>query len=97
MSYNTSNPPSKINHGPLADFGASTGGGGDIWFYRSADAIATVKGAGYFTNGVALGLSVGDIVFVFDSATPALSVAFVQAVNANGTAVNLDGTPLTAT
>lgn len=96
MAYNTSNPPSKINQGALADFGASTGGGGDIWFYRSADAIATVKAAGYFSDGVSRGMSVGDIVIVFDSATPALSFAFVQSVNANG-AVNLDATPLTAT
>ncbi len=96
MAYVTNNPPSKINQGALADFGASTGGGGDIFFYRSADAIATVKGAGYFTNGASLGMSVGDIVIVFDSATPALSIAFVQTVNANGS-VNLDGTPLTAT
>jgi len=97
MAYNTSNPPMKISAGALTDFGAGFGGGGSIWFYRSADAIATVKGAAYFSNGVALGMQPGDVVLVFDSATPALSLAFVQSVNTTTGTASLDGTPLTAT
>jgi len=95
MAYVTTNPPVKISGGVLTDFGAGAGTGGNIWFYRSADAIATVKAAGYFTDALQRGLQVGDIVIVFDSATPALSFAFVQSFTAN--AANLDGTPLTAT
>lgn len=95
MAYVTTNPPVKCTQGPLTDFGASNGGF-QIWGYKSADAIATVKAAGYITNAAALGMQVGDPVLVIDTATPALSVAFVTAVSAAG-ASTLDTTPLTAT
>lgn len=97
MAYNTANPPNKVNLGALTDFGSSSGTGGSIWAYQSADTIATVKAAGYFADGVARGMQPGDTVLVYDTTTPALSVAFVKQVNANGLAVDINQTPLTAT
>jgi hypothetical protein len=82
MAYSTSNPPVLVTEAPLT-------GAGQQWRYDSADAIATVAAAGYFTNGVALGMLVGDLVFVNDQTTPLLSTSRVAAINANGTAVNL--------
>ena len=63
MAYSTSTPPSKV----LSDIGNQ---GPQRWTYKSADAAATVAGAGYFTNGLALGMKVNDIVEVVDTATP---------------------------
>ena len=42
MSYSTSTPPRLTVQGIV---------GGKIWYYESADAIATVNTSGYFTNG----------------------------------------------
>jgi len=96
MAYATSNPPAKMSAGPLTDFGASTAGG-QLWLYKSADAIATVKAAGYITNAAPLGMQVNDPILVVDTATPALSLAFVQSISATTGAATLDATPLTAT
>lgn len=97
MAYATTNPPVKVTLGALAKFNTTedTSVGGDLWYYKSADAIATVKGAGYFSNAAALGMQPGDVVLVYDRTTPALSLAFVQSITAG--AANLDATPLTAT
>lgn len=84
MAYVTTNPPVKTSAGPLCDFGASNGAG-QRWFYRSADAIATVAGAAYFSNGIQLGMQVGDVVEVFDTTTPKLSIAFVISTAAGTT------------
>lgn len=96
MAYAVTNPPIKVSAGGIADFGASNGGYQE-WAYKSADAIATVKAAGYFSNAASLGMQVGDKVTVVDTATPALSIAFVQTVVAATGAANLNATPLTAT
>jgi hypothetical protein len=66
MAYSTSNPPEKLVSNLDGTF--------NIWVYRSTDAHATVDAAGYFTNGVALGMKPGDIVFVVDTdASPVVS------------------------
>lgn len=96
MAYAVTNPPVKMSAGPLTDFGASNGGS-QLWLYKSADAIATVKGASYITNAASLGMQVNDPVLVVDTATPALSLAFVLSINATTGAATLDATPLTAT
>lgn len=96
MAYAVTNPPVKMSAGPLTDFGASNGGS-QLWLYKSADAIATVKAAGYITNAVALGMQPNDPVLVVDTTTPALSLAFVQTTNLVTGVANLDATPLTAT
>lgn len=73
MSYSTSLPPTLIAE--------QLGGAGSVWLYRSADDDATVNGASYFTNGVTLGMKVGDIVLVIDTTTPKGSLHFVTSVS----------------
>lgn len=73
MAYSTSLPPALIAQ--------QVGGAGAVWLYRSADADETVNGGGYFTNGVSLGMAVGDIVLVIDTATPKGSFAYVASVS----------------
>lgn len=78
MSYSTSTPPACM----VPSIGARPA----IWVYQSADDDATVNGTDYFTNGEALGMKAGDIVFVYDTATPKVSVHYVSAVDADGNA-----------
>ena len=73
MAYVTSNPPAK-----LVD---SIGGHVALWAYKSTDDDSTVNGAGYFTNGVSLGMAVGDLVFVIDTTTPKGSFHYVASVS----------------
>lgn len=74
MAYVVTNPPALI-----AD---KIGGGTSVWIYSSADAAATVNGAAYFSNGIALGMAVGDPVMVVDTNTPMVSWCFVTSVTA---------------
>jgi lipid-binding SYLF domain-containing protein len=77
--YSTSSPPIKL---------AGTGpAGGQLWYYYSAtDAVATVRGAGYFSNGDALGMRVGDVVISVDHNTPLTSLSAVSSVTKGGAA-----------
>ena len=78
MAYATSNPPVLIGQ-PIA--------GKSIWGYTSTDAAAVVAGAGYFTNGHALGMKVGDVVFSTESDNSyAGSTHIVTAVTVGGAA-----------
>lgn len=72
MSYSTSNPPALI---------AQTNNGTSVWLYSSADDDGTVNGASYFSDGVKLGMAVGDIVLVIDTATPKGSFHFITSVS----------------
>lgn len=78
MAYATSNSPAKV-----ADM---IGGGGTLWIYKSADVDSDVNASDYFTNGEDLGMVIGDIVLVIDTATPKGSVHFVSAIDADGNA-----------
>jgi len=63
-----------------------------MWSYTSADAIATVNTTGYF-NDAADVLKVGDLIYVYDSATPTASLVVV--LSNTGTVVDVsDGTAL---
>lgn len=88
MAYATTNPPTL--------FGQAIAGQ-RIWLYVSADAIATVNTAAYFSNGDALGLKVNDIVWVIDTATPTSGIAIVRDVTAGGQADISDGLAVTMT
>lgn len=66
-----------------------------MWSYTSADAIATVNTAGYFNDASQL-LAVGDVVFVYDSNTPTLSIVMVKS-NASGVVDVSDGTTVAMT
>lgn len=62
MAYATTNPPKQVEQG--------IGAAPSMWMYSSADAHGTVIGAGYFTNGAALGIKANDVMVVVDTATP---------------------------
>ena len=78
MAYSTDNPPRQL----VSSVGASSGA---IWYYADADAIATVRGADYFSNGDALGMKVEDIVLVVDEGA-SVTLNRVSAVTAGGAA-----------
>jgi hypothetical protein len=88
MVYSTSNPPA-LETQAIA--------GPRKWRYTSADPIATVNTAGYITNGVALGMKVGDTVEVRDTATPTTNLCTVISAAANGSVDISDGTPIAQT
>ena len=71
---------------------SKAGNAPQMWSYSSADAIATVNTSGYF-NDAADVLKVGDLIYVYDSATPTASLAVV--LSNTGTVVDVsDGTSL---
>lgn len=74
MAYSTSNPPFLL----FPNFDSSNP---RVWGYKSADAAATVRVSGYITNGGALGMKVGDLVFVWDTATPLVTTHQVISVS----------------
>lgn len=88
MAYVVTNPPVRKTEYPLTSFGSSQGAGGATWKYASTDAIATVQGAGYFSDAAARGMQVGDIVEVHQTnAVPyKISIAVVSAISAAGAA-----------
>lgn len=88
MAYSTSTPPRLMTQAVI---------GAKIWYYESADAIATVNTSGYFTNGHALGMRVGDTVIVRDTATPTTSLCTVIDVTSGGQADISDGTAISQT
>lgn len=71
MAYVTTNPPAAV---------CQTMTGASLWIYKSADVVGDVDASGYFTNGVALGMKVGDPVLVIDTATPLTTMCWVSAV-----------------
>lgn len=80
MAYATSNPPICLVPGP-------GGGGPALWVYNSTDVHTDVDASGYFTNGDALGMNVGDHVLVGkSSATIGSTLHYVQTVTAGGAA-----------
>jgi hypothetical protein len=102
MAYAPStNPPIKICEGPMAAFNTTEAGatyvGGAIWLYKSADAIATVQGAGYFSDFGSRGGNVGDILFIVNTALPGAYLSLVTAVAAQVTGTNKGVATLTVT
>jgi hypothetical protein len=74
---------------------SKAGNAPSMYLYKTADTQATVNSSGYF-NSLATMLSVGDIIFVYDTTTPSLVLTYV---NGNtGTVVDIaDGTTVSAT
>ena len=63
-------------------------GGVTTWVYTTAaDAIATVVGASYFSDAIAMGMGVGDIVFVVRTSTGLGYPTTVTAVSATAATV----------
>jgi len=75
MAYAVTNPPRRMVGG--------LGNSLSAWQYVSADAKATVVGAGYITNAVQLGMKVGDLVYVYDTATPGGALMCVTTFTVN--------------
>ena len=66
-----------------------------MWFYTSADAIATVNTSGYF-NDAANMLAVRDLIIVCDTNTPTTN--FVNVLSNTGSVVDVsDGTAVVET
>lgn len=79
MAYATTNPPQRMT--------SSIGSGGDAWYYASTDVHTDVDATDYFSDGAALGMRVGDIVFVVKTtATVGATLHSVSAVTAGGAA-----------
>jgi len=71
----------------------ATGGGHNLWFYTSTDALSAVRVSGYF-NSAATMMNVGDVVFVYDSDAPTMGISVV--LSNTGSVVDIaDGTALT--
>ena len=71
------------------------GSGNALWFYASADAIATVNTAGYF-NDVSDEVSIRDVIIVTDTATPTTNLVNVLS-NASGVVDVSNGTAIVET
>lgn len=81
MAYETTNPPSLVSQ--------RIGSAGKIWMYLDGDAVSTVVGAGYFTNGYHLGMRVGDLVHIVNSSTGLVQSAGVTTATAATGAVTV--------
>ena len=74
----------------------ATANGFSLWHYSSADAIAAVKSAGYFTGDSVNMLAVRDVIIVVDTNTPTTSL--VSVLSNDGTTVDVsDGLAITET
>jgi hypothetical protein len=58
--------------------------GGNVWAYRSADALGTVSASSYFSDGYKRGMRKWDQVHVVDSGTTAFHVLMVSSVTTSG-------------
>lgn len=79
MAYNSANLRKMV----MAGVDNSVAGG--IWFYTSADAVATVVAQNYITDPLNQGMVVNDLVIIIDTATPLISIARVKTVGGSGT------------
>jgi hypothetical protein len=69
------------------------GGGYNMWYYSSEDALSVVRASGYF-NDAATMMNVGDLVAVYDNNAPAMAWTIV--LSNDGSVVDCaDGTALT--
>jgi hypothetical protein len=67
----------------------------DLWFYTTADAIATVNTSGYFNDASNM-LAVRDVIIVADTSTPTTNLVSVLS-NASGVVDVSDGTAIAET
>lgn len=93
MAYSTSNPPRLFSQSIGSSYGA-------VYYYTSTDALATVLGTGYFTNGYSLGIRTNDVVIMVDETLGQTRLLYVSlssattdaaTVTANTTTLNTSG------
>ncbi len=77
MAYVPANLQKLAGSGPTAT---------QLWTFKGVDSLATIKGAGFITDGSARGMRVGDQVIYSDTNTPLTSLVTVSAVTAGGAA-----------
>jgi hypothetical protein len=65
-----------------------TNGGPSLHYYSSADAHATVEGAGYFSDGVKRGMKLRDIVIVVNTGGDECTIHEVKTVSGNACTIN---------
>lgn len=75
---------------------SKAGNAPQIWTYTSADSLDTVNTTAYFNDASSL-LKVGDIIFVYDSATPTMSITYVVSNTSAGVVDITNGLTVTAT
>ena len=75
MAYSTANPPALM----IQRAGSNSGA---VWWYRSADVIATVDDANYFSNAKDLGMRQNDVIYVENTTGNLVSLGKVGAINA---------------
>lgn len=91
MTYATSNPP-VLQVQSIAQTNLR------IWAYSSTDVATAVDEVGYITNGDALGLKIGDIMFVVDTDTGPNTVTIHRVITVTaGGAATVSTTGLTVT
>lgn len=60
-------------------------GGVQLWRYTSSDASTLAQGAGYFTDGLSLGMRNGDIIFIVAQTSlgtsPTMSIGVLMTTN----------------
>ena len=84
MVYATTLPPVRV---------AGSMAGPSIWIYTSANADSDVDAVGFFTNGHALGMRVGDILFAVQTdATYLVTLFSVTVSTAGGASTVVAGT-----
>ncbi len=75
MAYDVANPPIRVAGGVA---------GTSIWMYSDADVDSDVIAQDYFTDGLDLGIKVGDFLILFDTAGKGATAHFT-AVASTGT------------
>lgn len=91
MTYATSNPP-VLQVQSIAQTTLR------IWAYSSLDVATDVDASGYFTNGDALGLKVGDLMAVQDTDTGPNTITLHRVITVTaGGAATVSTTGLTVT
>lgn len=79
MAYATTNPPRLFSQSVGSSYGA-------VYYYSSTDALATVLGTDYFSNGHDLGMRVNDVVIFVDETLGQTKNLFVSASTSGGAA-----------
>lgn len=82
MSYSSTNPPALVSQ--------RIAGGPALWIYKStSDASIDALGSGYYANGEALGMRVGDAVLAISN-TAGTSLSFsltcISSISSTGSA-----------
>lgn len=86
MAYDSNSLNLQFPRVGSAEGGANAGLSAAQFVYRSADPIATVIGAGYFSDGADKGMQLNDYVIVIDDNVPTLDIMLVTTISAAGAA-----------